>query len=204
MSSLSNQSSAPLIPRLWHDFKQSFMGQPHSLHEVKASLLEAEKKETDFIYLLKHHHDFLQESISVVCDQFAEDYDKQWHLSRFLHLLSVHTRAEQETLYRSLSQSDSKEARLEGLAGREEHALITQLSEELYGLGFEDNWSELINSKAKVLCHLVSHHIQEEESETFPIVERTIEEAEMALLLQEYINKCEGYLEIEMQPGYRL
>ena len=204
MSSTLSSSQGPIIPRLWHDFKQTFMGKPHSLHEVKASLLEAEKQETDFIYLLKHHHDFLQESISVIGDQFAEDSDKQWHLSRFLHLLTVHSKAEQETLYRNLSQNSAKEARLQGITGREEHALITQLSEELYGLGFEDEWSELIDSKARVLGHLVAHHIQEEESEMFPVVERCLEESEMASLMQEYINKCEGYLEIEMQSGYRL
>lgn len=202
MNSASQQG--PAINRLWHDFKQSFLGQPHTLHEVKASLEEAERVETDFVYLLKKHHDFLQESISVLNDQFAEDYDKQWHLSRFLHLLSMHSRAEQETLYRNLSQAKEKEARLQGAAGLEEHDLAFQLGEELYGLSFEDAWSEKIDAKAKVLANLVSHHLKEEESEMFPVAERCLAEADLNGLLREYINKCESYLEIEMRPGYHL
>lgn len=200
----SAPAQGPIINRLWHDFKQSFAGRPHSLHEVKASLELAEREETDFIYLLKRHHDFLQESITVLNDPFAESYDKQWHLSRFLHLLSMHSRAEQETLYRNLAHAADKEARVQGVAGHEEHALAFQLGQELYGLSFEDAWSEEIDAKAKVLASLVAHHIQEEEREMFPIAERSLDESELNGLLEEYIHKCEGYLEIEMRPGYHL
>jgi len=197
-------NNEPLIPRVLHEIKRTFMGEAHSLWEIKAGLEQAETQETDFFYLLKRHHDYLQESITVLLDNYAEEFDKQWHLSRFLHLLSMHSRAEQETLYRNLSANREKEARLQGIEGRHEHDMAYQLSEELYGLGFEDKWSEEIDGKAIVLAHMVSHHLKEEETQMFPIAERCLEEKELSGLLIEYIHKCEGYLEIEMRPGYRL
>lgn len=198
------QNHGPLIPRIWHELIRTFRGEPHSLHEIQDSLRDAEFIETDFMYLLKQHHDFMFESIEIINDKYTEDFEKQWQLERFLHLLSMHSRAEQETLYRKLSMTEDKEAFLMSASGSEEHALALTLSEELYRLNFQDRWTDTIEAKAKVLTLLVSAHIKEEESVIFPLVERCLEENEISDLLSSYINKCEGYLEIEMQPGFHL
>lgn len=199
-----SQSHGQLIPRIWHEIIRTFKGEPYSLNEVQESLRNAELLATDFMYLLKQHHGLILESIEILNDKYAEDFEKQWQLERFLHLLSMHTRSEQETLYRKLAMVEDKEAYLMSASGCEEHSLALKLSEELYQLDFQDKWTDIIEAKAKVLTLLVSAHIKEEESIIFPVVERCLEESEVSDLLNSYINKCEGYLAIEMQPGFHL
>lgn len=175
-------------------FKELIKTDPHSLEYIRKTLDFATDEECDFIPLLKDHHDFLQESISILLDRDAKDIDKQRNLVRFFRLLDMHARAEEETLYVRLRLNEEKEARLEGYAGQNEHDVAFQLEEELLMMGYLDTWNEEIAAKAKVLAALVSNHIKEEEAMMFPIVLRELTKAEIRELRWNYLQKCKAYL----------
>jgi hemerythrin-like domain-containing protein len=177
-------------------FIQNLMGsQPHSLETIRDSLGKAFDNDTDFIALLKEHHDYLEESISVLMDNDATDADKQSHLIRFFRLLEMHGKSEQETLYISLKKNKEKEARLEGFGGQDEHDVAFQLEEELLAMGYLNDWNEEIAAKGKVVAGLVQKHIKEEESEMFPIAQNDIDESELEMLRDQYVTKCKTYLD---------
>ena len=134
----------------------------------------------------------------VLMDKDAAPRNKQRHLSRFLDLLDMHGRAEEETLYRCLMRNPSKEARLEGLGGQDEHDIAYQLGQELRQLNFEFAWSESIDAKAKVVASLMANHIKEEERKMFSIAQNDIETDELRALTDEYIEKCKYYLDVAM------
>ena len=178
------------------NFLKSLMGsEPHSLESIRDSLEKSFMNDTDFISLLKEHHDYLQESISVLMDKDATDADKQSHLIRFFRLVEMHGKAEQETLYMSLKKNGEKEARLEGFGGQDEHDVAFQLEEELLAMGYLSDWNEEIAAKGKVAASLMFNHINEEESDMFPIAQNDIDEAELENMRDQYITKCKTYLD---------
>lgn len=191
-----SQKDESFLTSTFHDIKKTLRGEPHTLAEISA-LLEAEaKSEVDFISLLEKHHLYLKESIVVLMDRDATGKEKQFHLDRFLRLIDMHGKAEEETLYLSLMRNQMKEARLEGFAGLDEHDLAFQLGSELYEMNFDTDWTEETDAKAKVVAALVANHIKEEESHMFPLAKKDIEKSELRLLSREYILKCREYLDL--------
>ena len=174
--------------------KEMIRTQPHSLDEIRTSLDEDLLEHKQFIPLLKEHHDFLVESISVVLDHDSTDFQKQEHLERFFCILKMHGRAEQEVLYNHLKANPEKEARLEGYGGQDEHDIAFLLESELTGMGYKNQWSEEIEAKAKVVAGLVKNHLKEEENKMFPLVKGYMTEEEMEDMRDAYIQKCIGYL----------
>lgn len=195
----SRHETTPSITGLLHDLKKSLRPDVHSLEEVRMSLREIGGSDTTFIDLLEIHHDFLEESIAVLMDAQAEVDEKQYHLDRFIKLLEMHGRAEQETLYLHLKDNPEKAARLEGFAGQDEHDIAFQISDELREMQFENDWSEEADAKAKVLANLVQQHIKEEESHMFPIARKNIPRSELAAMKPDYIEGCQGYLDSSSQ-----
>lgn len=180
------------MPNFFENFMQS---SPHALADVRASLEKAAKDDRGFIDVLKDHHDYLDESISVLLDRNASDNSKQVQLIRFFKLLEMHGRAEQETLYPQLRQNEDMDVRLEGYVGKDEHDIAFQLEDELLQMGYLTTWNEVITAKAKVVATLVKNHIKEEESTMFPLAEQTLSEEELLNLRDEYLQKCKIYLE---------
>ncbi len=183
------------IKGMLQNFKTTFEGQPLSLQEIRNEISEDQNTKYDFIDLLEKHHDYLKESISVLTNRNALSSDKQSHLTRFIHLLNMHGRAEEETLYQSLKHSEEKEARIEGMAGQDEHDVAFQMARELKDMNFEVFWSEEIDAKAKVLASLVHGHINEEETEMFTIADNAIEPVKMRAISGFYLEKCKSYLD---------
>lgn len=175
-------------------FTEIVRTEPHSIDEIRASLDKDLKDHKQFVPLLKEHHDYLQESISVLMDVDTTDFQKQEHLERFFRLLEMHGRAEQEVLYNHLKANDAREARLEGFAGQDEHDVAFQLEAELTKMGYKTEWNEEIEAKAKVLAVLVKNHIKEEESTMFDIAESHMTEEELEDMRDSYVQKCIGYL----------
>ena len=174
--------------------KEMVRTEPHTIDEVRASLDTDLADHKQFIPLLKEHHDFLEESISVLMDADSTDFQKQEHLERFFRLVEMHGKAEQEVLYAQLQGSTEKEARLEGFGGQDEHDIAFQLEAELTGMGYKTEWTEEIAAKAKVVAGLVKNHIKEEESTMFPIAESYMTEEEMEHMRDAYIQRCISYL----------
>jgi hemerythrin superfamily protein len=175
-------------------FKELVRAEPHSLEEVRTSLDQDLADHKQFIPLLKEHHDFLSESISVLMDRDSTDFQKQEHLERFFRLLEMHGKAEQEVLYVHLKESSNKDARLEAYGAQDEHEIAFMLETELTGMGYKTQWTEAISAKAKVVAGLVKNHIKEEESVMFPLAVSSMTEEELEHMRDQYIQKCISYL----------
>jgi len=167
----------------------------HSLEDVRISLEDETIEENDFLSVLEKHHGFLEESISVLMDIEAEDFEKQEHLNRFFRLFEMHAKAEQETLYIHLRQNIEKEARIEGFGGQDEHDMAFQLEDELLEMGYPSRWTEAIAAKARVAATLVKNHLKEEEHIMFPIAKNDLDDVEFETMRVEYIAKCKFYLD---------
>lgn len=175
-------------------FKEIVRTEPHSLEEIRVSLDKDLADHKQFVPLLREHHNYLEESISVLMDTDTTEFQKQEHLERFLQILEMHGKAEQEVLYNHLKANDAREVRLEGFAGQDEHDIAFQLEAELIDMGYKTEWSEEIEAKAKILAGLVKNHIKEEENVMFPIATSHMTEEELEDMRDSYIQKCMGYL----------
>ena len=177
-----------------HGLKKTFRHEPHSLSKIRASL-ESDKSTTiNFIELLEKHHDYMQESIVILTDNLASLPEKQTNLDRFLHLLNMHGKAEEETLYEVLIRNQNKESRLEGFCGKEEHDHVFQISKELQALNYKAHWSDEIEAKAKVIASFCSNHIKEEEGEMYHVAKKNISDQEMKKMTELYLSKCTIYI----------
>lgn len=181
--------------------KEIVRTEPHTLDEIRASLDKDMANHKQLVPLLKEHHNYLEESISYLLGDDSTDFQKQEHLERFFRLLEMHGKAEQETLYRHLKENSEKEARIEAFSGENEHEIAFQLEEELTGMGYKTEWTEVIEAKAKVVATLVKNHIKEEEHTMFTIAESHMTEEELELLRDAYVQKCIGYLVSERAGG---
>jgi hemerythrin-like domain-containing protein len=175
---------------------QSFLqGGTHEFSEIRSALDVDVAEEKGFITILKEHHDYIEESIKVLMSKDAPDEDKQNHTLRFFRLVQMHGKAEQETLYASLIESSSADARLEGFGGQDEHDLAFQLENELKMMGYETQWNEEIAAKARVAASLVQNHISEEESEMFAVAREKLSDVSFERMRTEYVTKCREYLD---------
>lgn len=170
---------------------------PTPLDHVRDSL-DDRATQRDFVALLKEHHGFLEESIAVLMNAEATAGEKQANLARLLQLLNMHGRAEEETLYVQLRQSEVKNARMQGLAGHDEHDLAFQLGDELTESDFEGAWTEEVDAKAKVLAGLVHNHIHEEETEMFNVAETTLSAQTLEEQVTPYLLKCRTYFDSDL------
>ena len=186
------------VKEIFQNLKKVFQDQPISIGDLRASLQEDLSSEPDFINLLEKHHDYLEESISVLVDKDASTQEKQAHLGRFLTVLNMHSKAEEETLYQSLKHASEKEVRLGAISSQDEHNLAQQLSQELKAMNFKKLWSEDIDAKAQVLANLVHRHIAEEETQMFSSAEEAVGSVKMIVLTNLYLEKCKTYLDEEM------
>ena len=169
--------------------------EPRSLDQVRDSLDHYQADGMDYFSILKEHHEDLKESIDILTRPDADDAEKRTHLFRFLRLLEMHGKAEQETLYVNLKASVEHEARLEGYGGKDEHDIAFQLEDELNNMGYLMNWNEEIAAKAKVVAGLVLNHIKEEESEMFLIAEKSLSPSLVRAMTDDYLAKCRRYLD---------
>lgn len=168
------------------------------LFELKNSFQDDIIKKSSLIGLIEKHHSYLEDCIAVLTDSETSYEDKQKYLYQFLHILHMHAKAEEETLYAYLLEADLRQARLEGTVGQEEHNIIYQLASDLKDMNFQIAWSEEVEAKAKVLATIVEAHLQEEENEMFPLLKKAFTQMQLDELANDYLNKCEDYLHYEM------
>lgn len=177
---------------------------PHEalpLEDVRVSLGEAIIDEMELIPVMEKHHDYIEESITVLLSKEATDAEKQDHLFRFFRLLEMHGKAEEEVLYPALRDNADKEARLAGFAAQDEHDVAFRMERELLEMGFRDSWNDEIAAKAKVVAGLVKNHIHEEETEIFPLAEKILTPPELKRMSETYLVKCKIYLEDSLQTS---
>ncbi len=165
------------------------------LDDVRLGLDEALQDQMEFIPLMEKHHDYIQQSISILLEKDSSEIDKQNHLFRFFRLVEMHGRAEEEVLYTALQHNDDRAIRLHGFAALDEHDVVFRLERELCEMGYRDNWNEEIEAKAKVVATLVRNHIKSEEQEIFSLVEKMFSTSQLELMCFSYIDKCKIYLD---------
>ena len=138
------------------------------------------KKSMTIIQLIKEDHKPLKEGIKVLTSEKATEAQKKKALKAFLMDLKLHAKAEEMSLYKNIIRED--DVRTETLEGVQEHAIADYLAKQLERSGFESQWSDKIEAKAKVLADLVKHHIEEEEEEMLPEVSELFEREELMRL----------------------
>ncbi|CAN5666881.1 hypothetical protein BH10BDE1_BH10BDE1_15870 [soil metagenome] len=184
-----------IVATLIHEIKNTLRGEPHTFSEIRYMIEDARIDETPFMDVIQQHHRFLNESIALLVDNDSTRPEKQIHLDRFLRLLEMHSKAEEQTLYRSLSRHQRHEVRREAMVGQDEHAIIEQLANELKDSDYLSEWTDDIDAKAQVLANLVANHFFEEEGVMLPLARRSLLPAEMQVLASDYLDLCEFYLD---------
>ena len=119
--------------------------------------------------LLKQDHDKVK-GLFEKFEQAEADDQKRLLVTQIIKELQVHTTIEEDVFYPAVRQADEKTAELvrEGL---EEHHVADTLMREIQALDVSDPQLE---AKMTVLKENVEHHVEEEESEMFPGLQRSL------------------------------
>jgi hemerythrin superfamily protein len=124
------------------------------------------------IELLKDDHDKVERLFQKV--KATEEGEHKALFEKIKMELDAHTHIEEKVFYPRLKQEEELEdITLEGI---EEHHQAKMFLRELANLSDD---SEKFEPKLKVLMEDITHHVQEEEGEMFPKVEKVISESEL-------------------------
>ena len=122
------------------------------------------------IELLKQDHDKVDRLFQKV--KATKDEDHQELFEQIKQELDVHTHIEETIFYPKIKEEKELEDIV--LEGIEEHHQVKMFLRELSGLADD---SEKFEPKLKVLMEDVTHHVQEEEGEMFPKIEKIFDES---------------------------
>ena len=140
-------------------------------------------KPKDIIDLILKDHIPLKELIAVLKNPDTEFSTKHRAFNEFAPLFTSHAESEQKSLYSRMK--DENALREEAFEGDVEHALATQLIDEVQNsMDDQDQWM----AKVKVLAEIVEHHIDEEETEMFKKVKKEFDAETRYVMGQEYLN----------------
>jgi hemerythrin-like domain-containing protein len=106
---------------------------------------------------------------------------KQHIVEEVFAALEVHTQLEEEIFYPAIQGLGEKEGKKLIAESIEEHQVVKHLMEEMQDL---DAGDEQYEAKFTVLMENVRHHIEEEETEMFPMAEEELEDELDELLEQ--------------------
>jgi hemerythrin superfamily protein len=148
------------------------------------------------IELLKSDHDKVDRLFQKVTA--TEDSEHQALFEKIKEELEIHTHIEETVFYPKMQE----EKELEDLVkeGIEEHHQIKIFLRELSALA-ED--SEKFEPKLKVLMEDVKHHVQEEEGQMFPKIEKIFDEATLAEIGSELEAEKQKYKKSQTAKGGR-
>ncbi len=129
------------------------------------------------IELLKEDHDKVDKLFQKV--KADEDGDHKDTFKQIKAELDVHAHIEEVIFYPKLVADGDEELKKIVLEGIEEHRQAKMFLRELAALSDE---SEKFQPKLKVLMEDIGHHVQEEEGQMFPMVEKQFDEATLQAL----------------------
>ena len=141
-------------------------------------MLEAQHREVEDLFAA-----FEEASAKKKRDVFLKIADK----------LAVHAAIEEKHFYPAAKTEDTEDLLLEAA---EEHLSVKRLIADCLALDDED---ETLEAKVKVLQEQVEHHVEEEEEELFPKVEKLLSEEQLEALGQE-MSATQAELEEEEEP----
>ena len=145
-------------------------------------------KEKDILNLIKEQHDTLRAWIAVLTNDAADPVKKQNCLAKFINLLTMHSEAEEQTIYEVLKDISASE--LTTLEAIEEHTVAKNLIQDLEDADYKSYWSNHIAAKAKVLADIVDHHAKEEEDLFFKEARSLLTKEELIHLGEVFQTKC--------------
>jgi len=128
----------------------------------------SERSATYAVKLLKQDH----RAVADLLEKFeeADQEEKKSVAERICKMLNVHSQIEEELFYPAAREAlGSEDSHLVAEAAVE-HASVKDLIRQIEDLGQVD---EMYEAKVEVLGEYVKHHVEEEETELFPKVERT-------------------------------
>jgi hemerythrin superfamily protein len=163
----------------------------------KSSSSKSAKSTSDIIELILKDHKPLKKLIKVLKSDKAEKNEKKAAFKEFAPLLLWHAQPEEKVLYVHM-KDDSKELRVEGYEGDTEHALASQMIDEVKQSENDDQWM----ARVKVLAELVEHHIEEEEEEMFPDIRKAFNLEAREQMGEDYLQLREEF-EMPEEPVRR-
>ena len=138
------------------------------------------------IELLKEDHNKVSRLFQKV--KATEDSEHKELFEKIKEELEVHTHIEETIFYPKIKEEEELEDIV--LEGIEEHHQAKIFLRELSNLTDD---SEKFEPKLKVLMEDITHHVQEEEGEMFPMVEELFDETTLQELGEEMENEKQNY-----------
>lgn len=142
----------------------------------------------DVLSIIKDQHDILRKSIRILKNDGADPNDKQDHLAKFISLLTMHSEAEEQTIYDVLK--DIQMSEMTTLEAIEEHTIAKNLVQDLEDADYKSYWNNNIAAKAKVLAEIVELHANEEEKTFFKEARKLLTKEELIFIGEEFEKKC--------------
>lgn len=131
---------------------------------------------------IKADHEDLKKFIEVLKDENSDFSEKQEAGDLFMSLLKSHASSEEKAVYTvCMDEEDLLDHALEGFV---EHGVADALMRKLSAIEDEGKWKAC----AKVLAEVVEHHIDEEEKEFLPEVERHFANKKQMKMTHEFMN----------------
>lgn len=152
--------------------------------KVKSTTKSNSSSPGDITSLILRDHEPLKKLISTLKDSEVAISKKRPAYKEFRQALTVHAKAEEESLYVHMKEEDEgADLRVEGFEGDTEHTIADGLIKEIDGIrSNDDQWM----AKVKVLAELVEHHIKEEEKEFFKKIRKEFGTVERIEIGKEY------------------
>lgn len=138
------------------------------------------------IELLKADHDKVSRLFQKV--KATEESEHKPLFEQIKEELEIHTHIEETIFYPKMKEKEELEDLI--LEGIEEHHQAKMFLRELSALS---ETSEKFEPKLKVLMEDVTHHVQEEEGEMFPMIEELFDEATLEELGAEMEEEKESF-----------
>jgi hemerythrin superfamily protein len=127
------------------------------------------------VKLLKKQHREVEELFSIF-EAAKDEESKQLAFEEIADALAVHAAIEERHFYPAVKEKQTEELLFEAV---EEHLEIKRAIADLLALETID---ETYEAKVKVLQEDVEHHVEEEETELFPKVEKLFDEETLETL----------------------
>jgi len=140
------------------------------------------------IKLLTEDHEKIRAETKIMRNLDVPQTERKQSFARLLPHLTSHLKKEEKAVYSFMKLCDGDDLRIWALEGKEEHILVDQLVKKMLSVDISgEEWS----AKGKVLAELIDHHIEEEEKEIFPAMNRELNEDSDQQLVHQYENQME-------------
>ncbi len=153
--------------------------------------------------LLKIDHSAIKKHIkSVEAACAKDDLNKiRQSFDVMMSLILAHAKSEERVLYKKFEDADfegsTKKLEALTLEAKEEHNLVEHLLQQMDGSEVDEKWK----AKLAVVKELLEHHIEEEEGDYFPKVEKRMTKDDLVDLGAIYLSEKDTFLENDDYMG---